>query len=66
MYRHIGFILKHLRASLHYHRLKAEIDKTLHARGIHAHATYIYNNPTFKWMEYKLDLDTNKINTKKL
>lgn len=34
-------------ASVNYSLLKREIDKTLHARGIHQHATYIYRNPSF-------------------
>lgn len=34
-------------ASVNYSLLKREIDKTLHARGIHEHAQYIYKNPAF-------------------
>jgi DNA adenine methylase len=34
-------------ASVYYHDLKREIDKTLHSRGIYEHARYIYNNPQF-------------------
>ena len=57
-------------ASVHYHDLKEEIDKTLHARGIHEHADYIYNHPDFfqpvhrawaVWVLCKLSF-ANKIN----
>jgi len=34
-------------ASVYYSDLKKEIDKTLHARGLHRHAKYIYDNPQF-------------------
>lgn len=34
-------------ASMYYSDLKKEIDNTLHARGIHEHAQYIYDHPQF-------------------
>ncbi|MGE0931655.1 DNA adenine methylase [Peijinzhouia sedimentorum] len=34
-------------ATVYYDRLKIEIDKTLHSRGVYEHASYIYNHPTF-------------------
>lgn len=33
-------------AKCYYPELKAELDKTLHGRYQHDHATYIYNNPS--------------------
>lgn len=34
-------------ASLYYDQLKKEIDKTVHSRAYHSHASYIYHNPLF-------------------
>ena len=34
-------------ATVYYDQLKKEIDKTLHSRGVHEHARYIYANPSF-------------------